>query len=421
MSLVDPRVAAARSISAVSAGKSLERALGAYRDHPERGLIFELCYGVVRHWFSLSEQLDARLKTPLRKKDLDLYCLILVGSYQLQNSAIADHAAVNLTVEAARHLGKHWACGLVNAILRTPRESVDQSDEARFEAPSWLIQSIQRHYPDSAEKILRVNNTRAPMTLRVNRNRQTTESLAQILLNEGIPTVPGSLTNALSLVTPQAVNTIPGYSEGWFTVQDEASQRAIHLLELQPTTRVLDACAAPGIKALQLLETCDDIQLTAIDIDPTRGSYGTNESLRLGLPFELRVGDATRRDWWDGELFDSILIDAPCTGTGTLRRKPDIKVHRTLEDVVVLQRKQQDLLTNLWHMLASGGTLLYSTCSILPDENDSVIHNFLDQTTDAAAVPIDADWGHATLFGRQCLPTERGPDGFFYSRITKLQ
>jgi len=225
----------------------------------------------------------------------------------------------------------------------------------------------------------------------------------------------------LSLVTPQAVNTIPGYSEGWFTVQDEASQRAAHLLEPQPTTRVLDACAAPGIKALQLLETCDDIQLTAIDIDPTRGSYGTNESLRLGLPFELRVGDATRRDWWDGELFDSILIDAPCTGTGTLRRKPDIKVHRTLEDVVVLQRKQQDLLTNLWHMLASGGTLLYSTCSILPDENDSVIHNFLDQTTDAAAVPIDADWGHATLFGRQCLPTERGPDGFFYSRITKLQ
>ena len=421
MSLVDPRVAAARSISAVSAGKSLERALGAYRDHPERSLIFELCYGVVRHWFSLSEQLDARLKTPLRKKDLDLYCLILVGSYQLQNSAIADHAAVNLTVEAARHLGKHWACGLVNAILRTPRESADHSDEACFEAPSWLIRSIQHHYPDSADKILRVNNTRAPMTLRVNRNRQTAESLAQILLNEGISTVLGTLTNALSLVTPQPVNTIPGYGEGWFTVQDEASQRAAHLLEPQPTTRVLDACAAPGIKALQLLEICDDIKLTAIDIDPTRGSYGTNEARRLGLPFELRVGDATRRDWWDGELFDSILIDAPCTGTGTLRRKPDIKVHRTLKDVVVLQRKQQDLLTNLWHMLASGGTLLYSTCSILPDENDSVIHNFLDQTTDAATVPIDADWGHATLFGRQCLPTERGPDGFFYSRITKLQ
>ena len=420
MSLRDPRAAAARAINAVSAGNSLEKALDPYRKHPEQALIFELCYGVVRHWFSLSEQLDARLKKPLRKKDLDVYCLMLVGTYQLHNSAIAEHAAVTLTVEAARHLGKQWACGLVNAILRTPRNQASHSLEARFETPSWLIRSIQHNYPDSSHEILRVNNTRAPMTMRVNRNRQTAVSLRQILNDQSIPTIPGGLPNALSLLTPQAVTTIPGYAEGWFTIQDEASQWAAQLLAPRPGTRVLDACAAPGIKALQLVETYEDIELTAIDIDATRGSYGLNESRRLGLPFVLREGDATRRDWWDGEPFDSILIDAPCTGTGTLRRNPDIKVHRTQDDVVRSQRKQQALLGNLWHMLASGGTLLYSTCSILPDENDSVIQCFLDQTADASTVPIAADWGYATPCGRQRLPAEGGPDGFFYSRIIKL-
>ena len=420
MSLNDPRAAAARSIRAVSAGESLERALDAYRDHPEQALIFELCYGVLRHWFSLSEWLDSQLRKPLRKKDLDVYCLMLVGTYQLQYSAIANYAAVNLAVEAARHLGKGWACGLVNSVLRTPKKSVEPSIEARFEAPTWLIQSIQRHYPEWADKILQANNTRAPMTLRVNRNRQTAESFAQVLGNQGIPTVPGNLANSLSLATPQAANTIPGYSDGWFTVQDEASQRVIQLLAPQPSARVLDACAAPGIKALQLLEAHQDIDLTAIDMDATRSSFGENESLRLGLPFKLRAADATQQDWWDGVLFDSILIDAPCTGTGTLRRKPDIKVHRTHEDVIRLQRRQQDLLCNLWHMLASGGTLLYSTCSILPDENDSVIRHFLDQAADAVTAPISANWGHATRYGRQSLPEEGGADGFFYSRITKL-
>ncbi len=420
MSSSDPRAAAARSIGAVYAGESLDRVLDLYRDHPDRALIFELCYGVVRHWFSLSEQLDSRLKKPLRKKDFDLYCLMLIGSYQLQNTAIADHAAVSLTVEAARHLGKQWACGLVNAILRGPRESVDDSVEAEFEAPSWLIRSIQRHYPDSADKILRANITRAPMTLRLNQNRHTTLSFARTLLDQGIPTIPGDLPNAVTLVTPQTASTIPGYTEGWFTVQDEASQRVAHLLAPKPAARVLDACASPGIKSLQLLESHKDINLTAIDVDVTRGSYGTNESRRLGLPFELLVGDATLRDWWDGQLFDAILVDAPCTGTGTLRRKPDIKLHRSHEDVFALQRKQQELLSNLWNMLASGGTLLYSTCSILPDENDSVIQHFLDQTTDASTVPIAADWGRPTPFGRQCLPTEGGPDGFFYSRLVKL-
>ncbi len=420
MSSSDPRAAAARTISAVSTGESLDGALDFYRDHPDRALIFELCYGVVRHWFSLSEQLDSRLTKPLRKKDFDLYCLILVGAYQLQNTAIADHAAVTLTVEAARHLGKQWACGLVNAILRNPQALLEPSVEAQFEAPSWLIRSIQHHYPDAADNIFRTNITRAPMTLRVNQNRQPAMSFAQILLDQGIPTVPGELSNALTLVTPQAANTIPGYSKGWFTVQDEASQRVAHLLAPKPATRVLDACASPGIKALQLLEAHKDIHLTAIDVDVTRGYYGVSESRRLGLPFELREGDATLRNWWDGEMFDSILVDAPCTGTGTLRRKPDIKLHRSHEDMFDLQRKQRELLSNLWNMLASGGTLLYSTCSILPDENDSVIQHFLDQTTDASTVPIAADWGRATLFGRQCLPIEGGPDGFFYSRITKL-
>ena len=420
MSLDDPRAAAARTIRAVSAGESLERALDAYRDHSERALIFELSYGVLRHWFSLSEWLDSQLRKPLRKKDLDVYCLILVGRYQLQNSSIANYAAVNLTVEAARQLDKSWACGLVNAVLRTPKKSVQPSIEARFEAPSWLIQSIQRHYPESAEKILHANNTRAPMTLRVNRNRQTAESLAHVLRNHGIATVPGNLANSLSLATPQAANTIPGYNEGWFTVQDEASQRVIEVLAPQPSARVLDACAAPGIKALQLLEAHPDIDLTAVDIDATRIPFGENESLRLGLPLKLHAADAIQQDWWNGVLFDSILIDAPCTGTGTLRRKPDIKMHRTPEDVVLLQSGQRNLLCNLWRMLASGGTLLYSTCSILPDENDSVIQHFLDQTADAVTEPISANWGHATRFGRQSLPEEGGADGFFYSRIAKL-
>lgn len=427
----DCRAAAARALAAVCAeGQSLGRQLAllepkvAARD---RALLRELCYGTLRQHPRLDGLIRPLLQKPFKDKDSDLHQLLLVGAYQLLHTRIPDHAALAATVEASRSLGKGWASGLINGVLRNlqrQREALEAklAPAARDAHPQWLWQRLRHDWPQQAETIVTANNSHPPMCLRVNQARVSRNAYKGELLAAGIGAEPCPLApSALRLVQPQEVTALPGFAAGRASVQDEAAQLAAPLLAPRAGERVLDACCAPGGKTGQLLELEPGLaELVALDSDAERLRRVADNLQRLQLAATLVAGDAAApASWWDGRPFDRILLDAPCSGTGVIRRHPDIKLLRSAADITALAALQGRLLRALWPLLAPGGTLLYVTCSVLPEENVEVMRAFLADTPDAAEAVIEAEWGIPQAVGRQLLPAPGGCDGFYYARVVK--
>lgn len=428
----DARSAAARVVDQVLAkGRSLAAALPPTLDSvppAARGLTQELCYGTLR-WAPRLEALAARLlDRPLRERDGDVHALLLVGLYQLLYLDVPPHAAVSLTVEAAAKLKKEWARGLLNGVLRRLlREqerllaAVDGSASAALAHPAWLLARFEQDWPEDWRAIACANNARPPMTLRVNRRQGSRAGYLARLEAAGIAaTAVAQTPDAITLATPCPVEQLPGFADGAVSVQDAAAQLAAGLLQLTPGQRVLDACAAPGGKTAHMLETCPEIEVLALDSEAERLRRVAENLKRLQLSAELCAGDAgTPATWWDGKPFDRILLDAPCSGSGVIRRHPDIKSLRRPEDIAALAAQQARLLRALWPLLAPGGILVYATCSILTAENAGQVAAFLHDEVQAQELPITAPWGRAVAVGRQILPGENGMDGFYYAVLRK--
>jgi 16S rRNA (cytosine967-C5)-methyltransferase len=394
----------------------------------DQALLRDMCFGTLRWHERLSAILKKLVKKALKATDKDVECLLRIGLYQLIYQRKPDHAAVNETVKATKKLKKDWAGKLVNGVLRTfIREQADllvQADcavTARYAFPDWLLKRIQTAWADDWADILSASNTHAPMTLRVNQRLQTTAAYQALLQEAGIAAdLVGVVDSALILQSPVGVEQLPGFFSGTVSVQDAAAQLAAQLLDCQAGMRVLDACAAPGGKTSHLLERTDGLHLMAIDESESRLKRVTENLTRLHLHAELMAGDAgDTATWWDGQLFDRILLDAPCSATGVIRRHPDIKVLRRDSDIAELQQEQAQLLNNLWHTLRPGGLLLYATCSILPEENSRQVEAFLAAHPDATLAPMSAGWGREQPAGRQLLPGEHAMDGFYYALLRK--
>lgn len=427
---MDTRAAAARVLAEVLAGKSLNQALPSYIEKVaprDKGLLQQLCYGTLRQAPRLQGLLAQLLDKPLRDKDRDIQGLLLCGLYQLEDTRIPDHAAVSATVGATKVLKKPWARGMSNAVLRRFLRERDTLITALGPAalaahPQWLVDSLQQQWPHQAESVIAANNTQPPMTLRVNSAKGNRESYLSRLEDAGIEATAGHISpHAIYLLRPVDVGELPGFAEGDVSVQDEAAQMAALLLDAQPGERVLDACAAPGGKTCHVLETQSQLgEMVAMDIDAARLEKVSENLTRLGLKAQLSCSDAaTLEEQWDGGNFDRILVDAPCSASGVIRRHPDVKLLRRETDSAALGRRQLEILNGLWALLKPKGRLLYATCSILEEENSTVIAGFLDTAPDAELIQITADWGHGSAFGRQLLPSPGGPDGLFYALLTK--
>jgi len=432
------RVHAAQVVEHVRGGRTLDdeleslfAALPAELDS-ERGLIQEMAYGAIRWHFQLLALLQSLLDKPLAPEHRDLECLLQVGLYQLLYMRVAPHAAVNETVSAAKVLGKPWATGLVNAVLRrclrerdTLREHIAGDIRLSLASPDWLVKRLQSAYPDHWQEVVAAGNTRAPMTLRVQTERSTRKACLEQLAAGGCEAAPvPDVDSAIVLANPMPVDAVPGFHEGLWSVQDAAAQLAAPLLDLHPGQRVLDACAAPGGKAAHILEHTPGVRLLALDADARRLERVRENFVRLGLHGDIRQGDAaTPSAWWDGELFDRILLDAPCSATGVIRRHPDIRLHRRPSDLKRLVATQARILDALWPILAAGGKLLYVTCSILPDENREAVSAFAARQPTARPVRLHHPaLDRATRFdgwGHQILPGTSGMDGFYYAGLEK--
>ena len=426
---VAQRVAAARVLDAVlHQGRSLKAELAttvptlpAPRD---RALVEAICFAALRIRDRGDAALSAWMPRPLPRRDAPLRALLLAGFAQLDPLALPAHAALAATVDATRALGRTHQDGLVNALLRrAQREGLPPGDPAR-QWPAWLLARLRADWPDDLEPILRASAEPAPTWLRVNRLRGTRERYLARLAEAGIDAVAvDGLADALRIDGTVPVANLPGFAEGDVSVQDGAAQRVADALSPLPAqSRVLDACAAPGGKSANLLEREPTLRLTAIDVDARRLQRVRATFARLGVGGHAHLLAADAADtagWWNGQPFDAILLDAPCSATGIVRRQPDVLLHRRESDLAALIALQARLLDALWPLLAPGGTLLYATCSILKAENDAQVADFLARTPDARAEPLPADFGIAAGMGRQRLPGEGGMDGFFYACLRR--
>ncbi len=428
------RIAAAHAICAVLyQGESLSRTLPQWSAKLDRSdehaLLQEMCFGVLRWYPRLSALLAQLIRKPLKGRDQDLECLLLLGIYQLMYMRIQPHAAVKETVDAVLGLNKAWAKGFVNGVLRRfQREqsvlesAVARSQSARYAHPDWWIERLKIAWPEEWQAILEANNARPPMALRVNLARITREEYLAKLNRKGIDAEVSRYVDS-GVILKQALNVdaLPGFSEGLVSVQDCAAQLAASLLDLSAGQRVLDVCAAPGGKTAHILEHESGLSaVCAVDIDADRLRRVEQNLTRLDLRATAVQGDAnTPHAWWDGEQFDRILLDAPCSASGVIRRHPDIKHLRQSNDIEALTQLQARILESVWPLLRSGGMLLYATCSILPQENSDQIDRFLKDHSDAQERVISADWGRAVNHGRQILPGDREMDGFYYACVEK--
>ena len=431
------RAAAAQAVDdVVKGGRSLDTALAAAEEYvapDDRPLLRLLAYGVLRHHWRLMDQVARLLDRPLRSRDSVVNELLAVGLYQLGDTRIPDHAVVSQTVEAARTLRRPKLAPLVNAVLRRAlRDRVfdadPSNDEAAHDHPRWLLEALQGSWPDDWREIVAANNARAPMWLRVNPAFGSAAEYRERLEEAGIEGqgLDGA-PQALRLAEPQPVDVLPGFADGHVSVQDAAAQIAAPWLLTGIEGRVLDACAAPGGKTGHLLELGRGrIELTAVDRDAARLAAVADNLARLRLDATLIAGDASNpREWWDGKPYAAILLDAPCSASGVIRRHPDIKHLRRASDIDELSRLQGALLDALWPLLLPGGRLLYVTCSVLAAENDGVVSGFLERTPDAREDDVLQDYNIRDLMrdkacGHQVLPGTAGLDGFYYAGLVKV-
>ncbi len=430
--LSDPRRAAVENVLAVLAGRSLDRALAKTAialNERDRALAAELSYGVCRWHRRLDLLVASLLRKPLKAKDRDIKVLLLVGAYQLIYSRVPAHAALSTTVDTCRRLGKAWASKLVNGVLRrlqreypTLAERVDKDSAVRYAQPDWLYQAIGKAWPERNDSIADALQQRPPMVLRVDRRRISRVEYAQRLVQAGLTgrSHPG-VQSALILDQAAAVERLPGFDQGLVSVQDAGAQLAAPYLDLEPGQRVLDACAAPGGKTLAILQQCPDLSVTALDVDEERLSRVDDNLRRAGFSAELHCADAaqTADQPWAERDYDRILVDAPCSATGVLRRHPDIRLLRRVDDIAELGRRQAVILDAMWGLLRPGGRLLYVTCSLLPDENALQIDAFRSRHPQAEAVKLPTPPGCRSGEGVQLLPGTDETDGFFYAALLK--
>lgn len=421
------RAAAAQVLfQVVDKGQSLSMALPAAqqnirpRDH---ALLQEICYGALRYLPRLESIANALMDNPLKGKQRVFHHLILVGIYQLSFMRIPAHAAVGETVEGAQDLKGPRLRGLINAVLRNYQRNQEQLDAqavshnaGKYGHPSWLLKLLQNAYPQQWEAIVEANNSKAPMWLRVNHQHHDRDAYQALLNNENIDSsLHSQAEDALKLAAPCDVTKLPGFEKGWVSVQDAAAQLSLHYLQPQDGELILDCCAAPGGKTAHILERTQGSEVVAIDCDDTRLKRVHDNLKRLNLSAKVVCGDARYpQEWWQGSQFDRILLDAPCSATGVIRRHPDIKWLRRAEDIAALAELQREILDAIWQQLKPGGTLVYATCSITPQENVLQVKDFLARTSDAQLVGSELDNP-----GRQILPGEEDMDGFYYAVLTK--
>lgn len=431
---MSPRLAAARALAAVLGGKaSLNGALPAQLERVEgrdRGLAQELAFGTARWEPRLALLADQLLQKPFKAADADVYALLLLGLYQLFYTRVPAHAAIAETVGCADKLKKTWAKGLLNAVLRRAQREGEavlaglaRDPVVRTAHPRWLQKALKAAWPEHWENLCAANNEHPPLTLRVNRLLQSRDAYLALLGEAGIDaTACRFSTDGITLATAMDVTALPGFAEGWVSVQDEAAQLAAGLLELKPGQRVLDACCAPGGKTCHVLESMPNLgYVLGIDLEAKRLTRVEENLARLGLTADLR--DADGRDlatWWDGKPFQRILLDAPCSATGVIRRHPDIKLTRQADDIPALASLQSELLDAMWSTLEVGGILLYATCSVLPMENSDTIAAFLERTPGARELSLDTEAGIRQPHGRQLFPQNGGHDGFYYAKLMKI-
>ena len=426
--MVEAQRLAAAVLGRVLGGRSLDAELAAaWRRHAgldvrDRAATQDLAYGTLRWLARFEALLDALLEKPL--KDARLRALLLVALYQLERTRAAPHAVVDHAVRTCGALGLTSAKGLANAVLRNflrRRTELDarvqRSEEARYCHPQWWIDRLRAQYPGRYAQVLEAGNQHPPLALRVNRRRADTAGYLELLARHDMQ---GEAYGAAAVILDKALpaERIPGFVEGLVSVQDPAAQLAAPLLDLEDGMRVLDACAAPGGKAAHALELAD-VQLTALDHDAARLERVHANLARLGLAARVVCGDACEpARWWDGTPYQRILLDAPCSASGIARRRPDIKWLRRATDIARFAHTQGAMLDALWQLLASGGKLLYATCSVFHEENRDQVARFLDRHRDAVRVILPAVDNDTELPAGQLLPDERH-DGFFYALLQK--
>jgi 16S rRNA (cytosine967-C5)-methyltransferase len=418
----------------IDQGRSLDKTLRSQAVRTaasQRPLLQELAYGGCRHYYYLDGLMARLLAKPIRKKDRMVHFLLVIGLYQLAFMRTPNHAVVNQTVKALEASRQSWARGLLNGVLReylrrkegdeisAMEQSLTPSQNCAF--PPFLYQAISDCWADQAAEIFAASNQKPPMTLRINKQKTTRKDYLSLLNSRQMPALQTlDCDTGLVMKQPTTVDKLPMFAEGWVSVQDESAQLCTAALLLQPGLRVLDACAAPGGKTCAILESEPGIQLTAIDL-PERVE-GIRQNLeRTGLQAEIQdAGLEQFADWWDGKPWDRILLDVPCSGTGVIRRHPDIRHRRLPGDFERFARQQLDLLNIAWPMLGKSGILLYVTCSIMTIENDQVIENFVAGNENVTVEPINHIQGLETRYGLQRLPGVHDSDGFYYCRLRKL-
>lgn len=429
---VDTRALAARGLAEVALrGASLrevmERSAPRLADPRDRALLMALLSEGARWWLRFDPAVDGLLEKSLRPKDPAVHALLVLGLVQLEILQLQDYAAVAATVEAVRALKRPQLAGLVNAVLRRwQRErasllaKLDATPQTRHAHPAWLAAALRRDWPQQAEAVMAADNGEPPLMLRVNRRRSGREALIARLQAAGYAaTAHPWLDDALVLPHSTDVTRMPGFDDGLFAVQDGAAQVAADLAELRDGLRVLDACAAPGGKACHLLERAD-IELTALEFDAARVERIRQNLMRLRLDAKVVAGDAgAPKGWWSGRPFDRILIDAPCSASGVLRRRPDVRLHRRESDIAAMQTQQRRILAALWPLLAPGGRLVYITCSVLRAENEAIVGELLATQADAQAVAFTLPAGQPAAVGWQILPGDGDLDGMYYAVLQK--
>lgn len=422
-------VAAQLSWQIIDKGQSLDAAINNFFETntyslQDRGFIQELVYGVCRWFGELDSVSKTLLRSPIRNKDRIVHFVLMVGLYQLRHLQTADHAAVGETVSACKQLNKQWAKNLINGCLRNYlRDGCELKQIDELSHPEWIRNAIKQSWPDHCNAIFKTNNERPPMCIRVNtRHCSRDEYLSQLARADIAAAKDPNAADGIILNTPCAVTALPDFDQGSCSVQDTAAQISADLLAAQMNMKVLDACAAPGGKTAHLLERADNqLLMHALDISERRCDQLHSTLSRLKLNAEVMVADASATPSWEvpTDGYDRILVDAPCSGLGVIRRHPDIKHHRRADDIEALGKVQTALLDQLWKLLKVDGRLLYMTCSILPLENDKQIDAFLARTNDAMLVKTTHPNALSLENGLQTLPGVHGMDGFYYCLLQK--
>lgn len=396
----------------------------------DAALVQAICYGVMRHYHELLYWVQLQAGRPAGKIKPPVRVLLLVGLYQLRFMRVAAHAAINETVEAAGSFNVTRAKGFINAVLRglqrrwgeleDVRSSIEADEVAYYSHPQWMLERLRRDWPQHWEQIVTCNNRQAPMTLRVNSNETSVQKYRGLLEDRGITAEPHPVAaEAITLSRPIDVDALPGFSHGQVSVQDAAAQLAVPLLEIGNSHRVLDACAAPGGKTAHILQWSNPRVLVAVDNHPGRLQKVDKTLQRIRRQAQVVRGDTAHPDeWWDGESFDRILLDAPCSASGVIRRHPDIKYLRSESTLNKIVRRQQKILNAVWQLLKPGGMLLYVTCSVFRIENQEQVDVFLQSQAAASLVELDVPWGLGKT-GRQVLPCADDMDGFYFALLKK--